>query len=161
MKQNEPLAKGRRFKNGNGFSTGHAEFLPDDRYMIDIDRMRLSAELTISKENSVFVEYAFKFEQIKFIAIFSLKHRQLALPPAKKSKSAFDFLGNISNRVLREMARQLDARLFLVLHDDDEQPPFDVHEVDVASGVVIHKVRIDGQKKEAWEKAWQELGLNQ
>lgn len=126
--------------------------------MIDVDRMKLSAELSIARENSVFLEYEFNFGELQFLALFSMKHRQSQLN-GKGGRAAFDFVGNISNKVLREMARQLHARLFLVFHGDKEEPPFEIHEVDLNSGAVVQKACINGQTKEAWQTAWIELGL--
>lgn len=151
------LAKGRWYRNGNGFSTGH--YLLGKRYpMIDIDRMKLNAELSISRDNDVFVEYQFDFNGVQFLALFSMKHRQAQLT-VKGGKAALDFVGNISNKVLREMARKLEARLFVVFHEDKEEPPFEILEVDLNNGSTVRKAWIHGQTKEAWQTAWIELGL--
>lgn len=146
----------RFYKNGNAFSTGHY-LLPKHKYMIDIDRLRLRAEMSISKENTFFAEYAIESNQELIIqAVFSLKHKQTLL---KQDSPALDFIHDLQNRVLRAIARKLEARLFVVFHCDNEEPPFDIHEVDVKSGAVVRRAQIAGQTKEAWTAAWKELRL--
>lgn len=157
--EGEKLARGRFFKNGNGFSTGHLLLNPKCT-MIDVDKIRIQAELSVSRENSLFVEYKwdFQLQTAKFGAMFSLKHNQSRLS-TRGAARAFDFVENIQNKVLREMARQLGMRLFLVFHGEKEQPPFDIHEIDVVTGAVVRRAFISGNKESAWEKAWEELGL--
>jgi len=164
LTQNEPLARGVRFRNGNGFSTGHRNCLPKNYYMIDIDKMRVSADFVISRENSVFMEYdisrhyGYKAGVPQLGAMFSMKHRNATLTP-QGHRATHDFVEEINNQVLREMARRCGSRLVLVLHGDDENPPFNLHEIDVETGKQILTAHVEVQKEEAWRKAWQLLGL--
>lgn len=151
------LAKGRRYSNGNAFSTGHY-LLGKGYYMIDIDRLKLRADVSISKQNSVFVEYEIRLDEVEITALFSLKHNQARLG-REGQKRAFDFVNDVSNAVLRAMCRKLGCRLFVVFHGDNEEPPFDIREVDVKTGSTVSKALITGNTEDAWMKAWHELNL--
>lgn len=155
MNPQEPLSPYRFFKNGNGFSTGHYE-LGHQYYMIDVDRLKITAELSVSQENRLFVEFDISFNQIEITALFSLKHQQVKL---SNNPTVADFNQEIADRVLLEMARRLNSRLFLVFHGNTVKPPFEIQEIDINSGKAIGEALITDQTREAWQNAWCKLGL--
>jgi hypothetical protein len=139
-------------------------YLPRRQTMLDIDRLKMTVDLSLKNEEQMFLEYTLEDSaNCKFDAIFSLKHRQKKL---KADTKAAQFLDDISHRVMRHMAKKLGARLFLVYHCDNQEPPLDFYEVDLASGVMVLKATISpgpGASGEdhanAWNAAWKELGI--
>lgn len=124
--------------------------------MIDLDRLTLRAEMSIKREEELFVEYTESNHSLSFHAIFSLKHRNALL---SRRSTAFDFVENVQNRVMAAMARKLGSRLFLVLHGDNARPPFEFWEVNLANATADLKATIHGQTEDAWQSAYRKLGI--
>lgn len=156
MARKPDLDKGRWYKNGGPFSRGHLKHLPRDRFMFDVDGMKIRVDVSMTKEESVFLEYKYKGDCIEFKAIFSLKHKQAKL---KAMSGGAWFAEKIISKCEREIARQLHARLFLVFTEDEGRPPFEIHEIDIENASSIHRATVNGQTDDAWHTAWRELGL--
>jgi len=134
-----------------GFANMHRQ-LSNKELMFDVDRVfaDIKFDMSMRKENELFVEYNIRNQQIVFKALFEVKH--------KKTKHSLDALDpSTANSLARkEMCRSLGARLFVVYQTNGKKP-FEFHEIDTSNGNVIATNILDydyGQEKIAWQTFW-------
>jgi len=153
MKDYQSGTKPRFDGKGSLFGDIHRE-LPPGTCMFDIDRMliNMETELWLQRENTCFVEYRQKAENISFVAVFETKH--------KYSDKAFD-LDISSNRARLAMSRQLGCRLFIVFYSEG-LAPLDFYEINIDTGKESHAYHLIYDKENRAEKVrecWKALGL--
>lgn len=143
----------RRFdrKDSEGFANLHRQ-LTNKELMFDIDRVFADVTLNMSmrKENELFVEYNIDKESIIFKALFEVKF--------KKTQYSIDALDktNANSKARKEMCRRLGARLFVV-YQNNGRKPFEFHEIDTNTGDVCNVNTLnykDGNEKTAWLNFW-------
>jgi len=147
------MTKPRFDGKGTLFGDIHRD-LPSGICMLDIDRMTaiITQELWLKKEEELFIEYRHIDETIKFVAIFEIKYKYV--------DEAFDPTVSC-NRARMAMAKQLNARLFVVVQSNGK-PPLQFYEIDTITGIAMLKYTLNysnENRKEAVEKCWQELEL--
>lgn len=125
--------------NGNGvkprYDGGGTEFglmhrdLGPGYLMFDVDRISavLEVGLELRRENEGFVEYRRKGDEVRFVALFEVKHRRTEYSEAALDKTTSNAMARLA------MARCMCARLFVVFATDGK-PPFNFYEVDTETG---------------------------
>lgn len=135
----------------DGFANMHRQ-LTNKELMFDIDRVfaDVTFNMSMRKENELFVEYNFSSSQIIFNALFEVKY--------KKTDFSRDALNpkNANSIARKEMCRRLGARLFVVYQTEGTKP-FEFNEIDLNDGGVMNVHVLDyekGQEKAEWRSFW-------
>lgn len=141
-------------KMPNGFANMH-RLLGNKELMFDVDRCYIDVlcQLSLKKENELFIEYNFIQSKVVFKAVFEVKY--------SKSRSALEALDkNNANSIARcEMAKKLDCRLFVVYQDNGKQP-FDFYEINTNTGdskLIGTLSYTNGNSKQAWRFFWDNI----
>lgn len=138
-------------KDLEGFANMHRN-LSNKELMFDVDRVfaDITFNMSMRKENELFVEYNLINNRIIFKALFEVKY--------KKTPSSLEALDKekANSRARAEMCKKLGARLFVV-YQTNGKVPFEFNEVDVESGELISTNILNYQKenaKTAWINFW-------
>lgn len=112
-----------RFDNGGSeFGLAHRDLGPG-YLMFDIDKMSAKVELNLElhRKETGFVEYRHNKDEIKFVALFEIKHKRTPYSLAAVNPENSSTLATI------EMAKKLGCRLFVV-YGNENKPPFEFNE---------------------------------
>jgi hypothetical protein len=143
---------------GTEFGLMHRE-LPPYLVMFDIDKMKSTITLDLNNENSIWIEGTTNFKNATFqvTAIFELKYNETKrLMDEMKEMKVGTALWS-----LRQMAKQLKCRLFLVYQTNGKQP-FHFYQADNFGAEWIDRGLLEyneTNKKEKITEFWKKIGI--
>lgn len=132
--------------------------------MLDIDQMLITVNLSVAKEEGLWIEYRKKAENIQYLAMYSLK---MCSRPLMQQNDLARYVAKIDYKVMLDMCKKLGCRFFTVFHRENGEPPFDIYETlpfDDENATPISRFvgtvdSIDPLNNASWRRIWKELGF--